>query len=167
MIQPDRMVAEIGDLTKAMRDNNHRSACSTQVVQVLVALSLELLVPNRDHLIDDEDLRANHDSDRETQSDVHPAGEVLKGGINVLPDVSELDDLVNEEVDLTLGESKDGCVEPDVLPPGQLRVESGADLQKSGDTPIHPHKSRGRPVMPQQDLECRGLTGPVVPDNPQ
>ena len=66
--------------------------------------------------------------DGEGQAHVHAAAVALDGGVDELLDAGEVDDLVELAVDLLGAHAQDGAVEVDVLAPGELGVEAGADF---------------------------------------
>ena len=68
VIEPRGLVAERLDEIHAVRDQHDRDAASAQLVQVFEAATLELLVADGDHLVDDQDLRVDVHRDREAQA---------------------------------------------------------------------------------------------------
>ena len=62
--------------------------------------------------------------------------------VDELLHLGELDDLVEAPRDLALGEPEHDAVDEDVLAPGDLRMESGAELDQRRDAPVHRHRSR-------------------------
>ena len=81
-------------------------------------------------------------------------------------DVRELDDLVEAPLDLLALHVEDRAVQEDVLPPGQLGMEAGADLEQRADAAAQPRLALGRRRDPGEDLEQRALAGAVVADHP-
>ena len=53
-------------------------------------------------------------------------------------DVGELDDLVEAALDLLALHAEDRAVQEDVLAPGELGVEAGADLEQGADAAAEP-----------------------------
>jgi hypothetical protein len=103
--------------------------------------------------------------DSKSQSHVHAAGITLGGGIQELFDLGKLDDLVELALDLSAGHAQDSPVEVDVLTPGELGVEAGADLQQAAHTPAHDGASLGRFGDAGEDLEQGALASPVAADD--
>src|SRR5690606_33713315 len=82
-----------------------------------------------------------------------------------LLDLAEGDDLVELEGDLLAAHAQDGPVEVDVLAPGQLGVEAGADLQQGTDAAVDLGPAAGGFGDLRQDFEQRALAGPVAADD--
>ena len=120
------------------------------------ALPLELGVADRQHLVDEQDLRLEVGGDREGEPHVHPARVALDRRVDELLDLGELDDLVEPRRDLASAHAEDRAVEEDVLAPGQLGVEAGADLEQAADAAAQRDAcpSVGS-VMRDEDLEQR------------
>ena len=62
--------------------------------------ALELRVADREHLVDEQDLRLEVRRDREREPHVHPARVALDGRVDELLDAGELDDVVEALLDL-------------------------------------------------------------------
>ena len=62
--------------------------------ELLVALALESLVADREHLVDEQDVGVDVDGDREPEPDVHARGVVLDRLVDERLDPGEVDDLV-------------------------------------------------------------------------
>ena len=110
------------------------------------AAALELRVADGEHLVDEQDLRLEMRGDREREPHVHAARVALDRRVDELLDAGEVDDLVELPRDLAALHAEDRAVQEDVLAPGQLRVEAGADLEQAADaTPdLGPARRRRR-----------------------
>ena len=80
-------------------------------------------------------------------------------------DLGEVDDLVQLTIDLRLLHAEDGAVEIDVLPPGQLGMGAGADLQQAADAPADFDLAGGGGGDAREDLEQGALAGAVAADD--
>ncbi len=107
-------------------------AVGAQVGEALVAPTLELLVADRQHLVDEQDVRVDVDRDREPEAHVHARRVVLHRRVDEPLEAGELDDVVEPAVDLALAQPQDRSVQVDVLAAGELGVEPGAQLEQSG-----------------------------------
>ena len=132
--------------------------------ETLEALALEGLVPDGEHLVDQEDVRLHVDRHREAQAHVHARGVILHRLVDVLADPGEVDDVVELGVELFLLEAQDGAVEEDVLAPGELGVETGTELEEGRHLPRNRDRTLVGPQDPGQALEHRGFTRAVFPD---
>src|SRR5262245_36329395 len=95
------------------------------------AFLLELRIPHRQDLINDEDLGLEVCCHGEGEADVHAGGIALDGGVKELLDVSECNDFVELPANLGPSHAEDGAVEVDVLAASELGVETRADLQEA------------------------------------
>src|SRR5665213_310784 len=96
-------------------------------------LVLETKISNGEHFVDNEDIWINMSGDGESESGVHATGIALDGGIYEILDLGKLDDLVELASDVHALHPHDGALEEDVLPSGEVGVESRSDLDE------HPH----------------------------
>ena len=78
---------------------------------------------------------------------------------------AKVDDLVELPVDLGPLHAEDGAIQVDVLPPGQLGMEAGADFQQRPDPPVDLGFAAGRLGDPGEDLQQRALAGAVAADD--
>ena len=58
MVEPHGVVAAIGDDPHGMGDDDDRRPALAKLMDVVEALALEVLVADRDHLVDHQDLRS-------------------------------------------------------------------------------------------------------------
>jgi len=93
------------------------------------ALLLKLDVPHGKNFIHDENLGIKMRGHCECQPDIHPAGIALDRGIEEFLHLGKCDDLIELPADLGPRHPQDGSVEIDVLPAGQLGMESRANLE--------------------------------------
>ena len=87
-------VAEVADLAEPVRDEHDRATVLAEVGDLLSALALEVLVADREHLVDDEDVRVDVDGDGEAEPHVHARRVVLHRRVDEALEPGELDDLV-------------------------------------------------------------------------
>ena len=130
------------------------------------ALSLELLVAHRQHLVDEQDVGLHVHGDGEAETHVHAAGVVLDGVVDELGQPAELDDLLGDRGDLLAREAEDRAVERDVLPPRHVRVEAGTELDEGRHSPLRGDRALGRAVDPADHLQQGRLARSVVADEP-
>ena len=93
------------------------------------AFFLERCVAHRQHLVHDQDLRLQMSRHGEGKPDVHPRGVTLDRRIQELLYLRKVDDLVELPRYLLPAHAEDRAVQIDVLPSGQLRMKTGANLQ--------------------------------------
>ena len=128
------------------------AACDTNMIvrpsswngpHALEALLLERLVADREHLVDEQDVGLDVDGDGEAEAHVHARRVVLHRRVDELLELGEGDDLVEARLDVALGQAEDRAVEVDVLAPGELGVEAGAQLEQRRHPPAHADHAAG------------------------
>ena len=95
-----------------------------RLLHLAQALALKLGVADRQHLVDDQDLRLQVRGHRERQPHVHAARVALDRRVDEPLDPGELDDLVELRLDLAPAHAEDRAVEEDVLAARSARGES-------------------------------------------
>ena len=132
VVEHDHPVAELADLVQAVGDEHDRAPSRWNALMRSRHLRWNGSSPTGEHLVDEQDLRVDVDGDGEGQPDVHAARVELDLGVDELLDAGEVDDVVEVGVGLVPGQAEDRGVEVDVLPPGQVAVEAGAELEQGG-----------------------------------
>ena len=135
------------------------------ILHLSEALLLKARVADREHLVDDEDLRLEVRGDGEGQPHVHAARVALHRRVDELLDLGERDDLVELPADFRLAHAEDRAVQKDVLPAGQLGVKTGADLEQARHAPAQGDLAGRRRGDPRQDLQQRRFAGAVAADD--
>ena len=153
--QADHPVAHRLDGKHVVRHHDHRRVAVAQPPGVVHALALERQVPDRQHLIDQQHVRAHMGGDRERQADVHPAGVALHGQVHEPVRLGELDDVIVLAHDLPARHAHDRAVEEDILTPGQLRVKPGAHFEEAAQVAADLDLAAGGGGDAAEDLEQR------------
>ena len=155
LIEPERALAEARDRAEVVRDEHDRLLRGAELADLGEALVLEVLVADREHLVDQEDVRFEVHGDREAEAHVHAARVRLHGGVKEAADVGELLDRRHRPVHLLARESEKRAVEISVLAAAEVRVETGADLEQRGHAAIHLERAARRLRRPREELEER------------
>ena len=121
----------------------------------------ELLVADRQHFVDEEDLGVGMDGDREAQAHVHARGVVLDRLLDEIAQPRELHDVVVALFDPAAAQAEQGAVDEDVLPARDLGVEAGAELDQGGDPAVDRQFSGRGPQQARDQLDQRRLAGTV------
>ena len=116
-----------------MADEHDRAPVLGDLLHLAEALALEVGVADREHLVDEQDLRLEVRGDREREPHVHAARVALDGRVDEALDPRELDDLVELRLDLAPAHAENRAVEEDVLAARELGMKAGADLEQRGD----------------------------------
>src|SRR5437868_3279803 len=146
-----------------MADEKHRAAVVPRdVFNFAQALLLELAVPDREHLVDNQNLRLEMGGHREGEPYIHPRGIAFDGRVEKLLDLGKSDDLVELLRDLAPVHAEDRAVQKNVLASGELRVKAGPDFEKARHTPVEHDSSLGRLGDPAENLQQCALAGAIV-----
>ena len=148
-----------------MADHQDGGAVLHHLFHAPVALGLEENVTHGEGLVHDQDLRLHVDGQRKGKADEHTGGIGLHGLVHEIPDVREVQDVLHFCVHLLPGEAHHGPVHVDVLYTGVVGIEARAQLQQGGDVSVHLHRSGGGAQDAGDDLQDRGLSGAVGPDD--
>ena len=164
VVQPEGVVAEtlyglnvVGDVQKSRPAGQH-------LLHTVLAAAFESLVAHGQDLVHDQDFGIHHGGYREAQAGLHAGGEVLDRGIQELPDLREINDLVEMFFHILPGMSQHRAVQKNVLPGCHLRVKTGAELDHGRDLAAHLHSPLVRLQNPGDRLKKGGFTGAVDPD---
>ena len=104
---------------------------------------LELRIADGQDLVNDEDLGFQESRDGEAETDGHTGGITLHRGVDIPFAAGEIDDLIELGLDLITRHAEDSAVHEDILPPGHLAMEAGADLEEATDTAVGSYGPRG------------------------
>ena len=138
-----------------------------ELLDLLGALALEAGVADRQHLVDEQDLRVDVGRDREPESNRHARRVVLHGCVDEVGETSELDDVVEAALDLLARQTEDRPVQEHVLPATQLGMEAGAQLQQRREAATDRHRALLGKEDPSEALEHRALARAVRADDPE
>ena len=100
VLHEDRAVAELRDCLHVVRDEEHRAAVRAEVLHAPEAATLELRVPDGEHLVDEQDLRLEVRGHREREPHVHAARVALHRRVEEALDARELDRCRGASLDL-------------------------------------------------------------------
>ncbi len=123
---------------------------------------MKLGIPDRQHLVNDQNLRFQVGGDGEGEANLHATAVVLHGRINKLFYSREGYDLVKLSLYLAAFHAQDRSIEIDVLAARQLGMEAGAYLQQRGYPTKHLKPPRGGFGNAGEDFEQRALARPVA-----
>ena len=146
----------------------NKQDCSAEpryVLNFLQTFLLKLRITDRQHLVDDQDLRLQMRRDGEGQAHIHSATVALDRRVEEFLDLGKGDDLIELARDLLPAHAEDRAIQEDVLATGQFGVKAGADLEQAADAAAQPHPPLGRLGDAAEDLEQRALAGSVAADD--
>src|SRR5947209_571578 len=119
-----------------MADEKNGASFVCNIVHARHAFLLKRGVANREDFVNEEYFGLKVGSNRKCQSHVHAAGISLDGRVEEAFDAGKIDDLVKLAADLRTPHAKDASVQVYVFAACQLRMEAGADFQKTSNTTI-------------------------------
>ena len=93
-LEQHRAVAEALDRAHVVGHEQDRPARPLEPLELVEALLLEVGVADRQHLVDQQDLRVDLDRDREREPHEHPRRVVLQPQVEELLELGEVDDRV-------------------------------------------------------------------------
>ena len=121
------------------------------------ALPLERLVTDGEHLVEQQDVGVEERRDRESEPHRHPRRVRAHRAIDRMLELGERDDLVEPLSDVGAPEALDRAVQEDVLAPGEVEVEAGAELEERADAPLGSDAPARRLDDPGDDSQQRRL----------
>ncbi len=99
------------------------------------------------------------------KSDVHSRRVGLHGYVDEALETGELDDVVEATGNVAATHAEDRGVEEHVVAPGQLRMETGAELEQGRHPLVHAHAAGVRLQDAGHALQQRRLARPVLADH--
>ncbi len=161
------MVADLLHLGQPVTDEDRRAAARAELVHAFEAATLELLVADGEHLVDDQDVGLDRDRDGESEPSLHARRVRLDGVVDALLETGELDDLVESSRRVR----RATC--PRMVPLRKMfsrPLSSGwKPAPSSSKAETRPSDSHGALVGNEdagQHLEHRALAGAVGADQP-
>ena len=165
MIQEHDAVAVFADAAEVMAHKEDRLALFFELLELMIAFCLEKDVSHGKCLIYNQDLRVDIDRHSEGQADKHTAGVGFHGLVDEIADICESQNFRKTLVNFLLREAQHRTVEVNVFHASILHVETGSQLQKSGDSAVHRHISHRRLQHAGDDLQHRRFSGTVGSDD--
>ena len=166
LVKPQDMVTEPDDRRNIMGHIQKRRAAGKHLLHARIAASSEVRIPDRQHLIADQDLRIDHRRDRESQASLHSGGIILDRGVQEALKLRELDNLIKMLLHEFSRMPEHRPIQEDVLPRRQLLVEACAELDHRCNFPPDLDRSLVRLQDACDHLEQRTLAGTICPDQP-
>ena len=96
---------------------------------------------------------------------LHPGRIALYRRIKKPLHLGEIDNLIKLTLDLFPPHPQDSPIQKDILPPGQLRMKPGPNLQQTRHPPGDLNLAAGRLGYPAEDFQQGGLPGAVAADD--
>src|SRR5438132_1173170 len=153
LIEPDPSLAPSRHRPKIVGNEHDRLLRGAELADLGEAFVLEVLVPDREHLVDEEDVRLEVHRDRESEAHVHAARVRLHGSVEEAADVGKLLYRGHGPVHLLPREAEKRAIEIRVFAAAEIGVESGTDLEQRGDPTVHLERPGRRLRSAGEELE--------------
>ena len=118
-------------------------------------------VADGEGFIDDKDLGIDVDGGGEGEADIHAAGILFNGTVDVIADFGESFDRLHVTEHLGARDTKDLAVDEDVFAAGEVGVEASSKFEERGEASARDHSAGGGAQDSGDDLEEGTLTAAV------
>ena len=150
-----------------MGDEQDRAAPVLERRDDAEALALEVLVADREDLVEQEHVGLEERGDREPEPHRHAARVGADGPVDRVLDLGERDDLVEALADLGSAKALDRAVQEDVLAAREVGVKARSELEQRADPAARPGRARSVGLMiPASTRSSVDLPEPLRPISP-
>src|SRR5215213_7260735 len=150
-----------------MRDEHDRRAALLQLRDSLNTFLLKRRIADCQDFIQQQNIRIEVGSDRETQTYIHAGRVTLHWCINELPELGKLHDAVQLLGNLAPQHAEDRTVEINILAAGKFRMKTGADFNQRRKPPVDHDLTGAWRGDSGEQLEDRAFACAVVTDDAQ
>jgi hypothetical protein len=164
-VDPDRAAAVVPDLREGVRDEEDRLSRLAEVFDPRTALHLKALVPDRERLVDEQNVGLDVGGDRERETGRHAGRISADRRVDELLELRPLDDTRRPAAHLGPREAEQRALEHDVLPPGQLPVKAQTELEKRRCATHHDDAASARRHHAGDEAQQRALACSVAADD--
>src|SRR5262245_59156139 len=137
-------VAQASYGLEIVADEKNRMTSRSDFADLSQAFFLKRSIAHRQDLVNQKNLWLKMRGNRKRQAHMHPAGIMLDRSVEKFLYLRKVDDFIKSPIDLPSPHAQDSAVEINVLTPGKLRVESGANFEERPHAPIHFGITRSR-----------------------
>ena len=124
--------------------NGGLAAAANTAKEGLNTLLLEKHISDRECLVNDENIRVEHNLDCKRQSYHHSAGIGFYRLVYKITDIGKLNDFLIFRFDISIGKTEYSGVHPNIVTSGKLRIESAAKFEQGGYSAVGFDSSRSR-----------------------
>ena len=153
--EQDRALAQPLDRLSVVGDEQDRASLILERCDDAEALPLEVLVTDREDLVEEQHVGLQERGDREPQAHRHAGGVGANGPVDRVLDLGERDDLVEALTDLGAAQALDRPVQIHVLAAAEVRVETRPELEQRADPAVHLHRAGRRLDDPGEHAQER------------
>ena len=135
-MEPQDLGAHLAHLLERVGDEDRGRAAVDNLAHFGLALFAEGPVADREHLVQNEDIRLYKAGDGKGQTGLHAGGELLEGPVLEILELSKVDDLVVLLVHELARIAQHCAAEVGIFLDGELPVEAAGKLKQGGDRPL-------------------------------
>ena len=146
-------------------DDHDQPAAGHHRLDARLALGAEGAIPDREHLVEHQDLRIEGGGDREAEARAHPVRVEADRLVDERAEVGEVDDRLHALPDLPARDAEERGVQQDVLATRQLAIEAGAQREQRRDVAAHQNGSLVGLQDAREHQAERALARPVRTDH--
>ena len=162
MMHPQYFVAQRAHRVQIVGDQQQRASFGDELLDATDALTLEILVADREHLVDQQHTRVRVHRDRKPEAQLHPGGVGADGVIDEVAKLGEADDLRDATLGLRGRKASERTTKLDVLATAEGRVKPNAEVQKRGHPGAHRERPLGGVADPGEQPEQGALASAVA-----
>ncbi len=164
-MQPHHLAAQAANGVQVVAHQDQCLALGEQFLDLADALALEVLVADRQHLVDEHDVVVHVGGDGEAQAKLHAGRVGAHREVDEVLELGELDDLREDRGDPLFGQAHDRAAEADVLAAREVRVKGHVQVQQAGSARAHLQVAFGGGGDAREQPQQRGLAGAVGADH--
>ena len=150
---------------QVVADEDQRLVVRQKVLDLAHALPLEVLVADRQDLVDEEHLVVHVGRDREPEAELHARAVGAHGVVDEALQFGELHHLRDELLDDLFGHAQHRAGEANVLPSRELGVEPEPEVQEARHRAVDVDPPLGGLRDPREEPEQGALPGSVCTDH--
>src|SRR5581483_6608707 len=165
-VHPQHFVTEPANLVHLMADQNDGAAALGDFFHLAQTFLLEFQVTHCQDLVNQQNLGFEMSGHGETQTGVHSAGVMLRGGIEKFLDAGKGDNLVKFPLNLSAPHAQDGAAHENIFASGKLGMKAGAYLKEASYASPNLRASRTGFGNAREDLQQSALARAVASDHP-
>ena len=144
LVQQHHLVAVFDDTAHIVGHHQDRGSALADFLHPAIAFGLKKYVAHGQRLVHDQNLRLHIDGQRKSQPYKHTAGVSLDRLVHEIPDLREVQNIVQLRLHLFFRVTHHGAVHVYIFNSRVIHVETGAQLQQGGNLSVHLHLARAR-----------------------
>jgi hypothetical protein len=160
-----RAATEVLDNRKVVGNQHKRHLTPAQLAHPFHALVPKRRVANAEYFVYQEDVRVEVRGNGKSEACVHARRVPLQLRVDEFPCAGEVDDFVKFPGDLRTLHAHDRALQVHVLPARQVRMKPARNFDQGAGTSANLAMAARRFQYSGEQLENRGLTGPIWSDD--